>query len=210
VSLRIRVLIAEDRPIVADGLKAALTAAADVSLTAMVTSRSVENEARRYLPDVIIADPACGILDANLGCNPRLVAFTAIEDAQYMHSLFQAGMTGYVCLRSPPADIVRAIRVVAAGEMFVDSIMAARLVGSAQGDRDEDTLSSRELSVIKLVAWGLTDKEIAYNLGVSVKSISSYKQRAVAKLGIRSRADIVRLAIRRNWLVQAAEPCRDN
>ena len=205
-----RVLIAEDRPIVANGLRATLANPRDVEIVAVVATRNAEFEAQRLKPEVTIVDPACKMLSAPYAWRSRLIALTAIEDEQHMHSLFQAGIMGYVCLRSPPADIVRAVHVVAAGELFVDSIMAARLAGSTRGDRGEDTLSSRELSVIKLVAWGLTDKEIADTLGVGIKSISSYKQRAIAKLGVRSRADIVRLAIRRNWLVQAAEPCRDN
>jgi DNA-binding NarL/FixJ family response regulator len=150
---------------------------------------------------VIVADPAHGVLAQRYPWNPRLVALTAVEDAHYMYSQFQNGVVGYVCLRSPLADIAQAIRTVVAGEMFADSIMAAKSIGSIQGRRGEGGLSSRELSVIKLVARGLTDKEIAHNLGVGIKSIGSYKQRAIAKLGVRNRADIVQLAIGRNWLV---------
>lgn len=201
MSFCIRALVAEERPIVAEGLKVTLSGATDIELVALVTNRTAEIEARRLEPEVIVADPAFGALAHGYSWNPRLVALTATEDAHYMYSQFQSGVAGYVCLRSPLADIVQAIRAVAAGQMFADSIMAAKLIGSIQGSRGEGRLSSRELSVIKLVARGLTDKEIAHNLGVGIKSIGSYKQRAIAKLGVRNRADIVRLAIGRNWLV---------
>jgi DNA-binding NarL/FixJ family response regulator len=201
MSFSMHVLVAEDRPIVAEGLRIALAGAADIELVAMVTTRTAEIEARRLEPDVIVADPAHGVLAQRYPWNPRLVALTAVEDAHYMYSQFQNGVVGYVCLRSPLADIAQAIRTVVAGEMFADSIMAAKSIGSIQGRRGEGGLSSRELSVIKLVARGLTDKEIAHNLGVGIKSIGSYKQRAIAKLGVRNRADIVQLAIGRNWLV---------
>jgi DNA-binding NarL/FixJ family response regulator len=156
---------------------------------------------------VVVIDPA-ETLQNVCGCEARLVALTAVEDHEFMNSLFEKGIAGYVCLRSPPLDIVRAIRAAAAGEVFVDSIMAAKLIHSAKGGRCENGLSGRELSVLKLVAWGLTDKEIAHNLGVGIKSINSYKRRAISKLGIRTRAEIVRMALERRWFSETADPGR--
>lgn len=205
---RIRVLIAEDRPIVAEGLQSVLTAVQDVDVVAIVATRLVAIEAPRSRPAVIIADPANKVLHAHYEWGPRFVALSAIEDIKFMHALFQSGVHSYVCLRSPPQDIIRAIRAAVADEIFFDSVMATSIAGSMRNDRGVQALSSRELAVVKLIARGLRDKEIAYDLGVSIKSVSSYKYRAMAKLGIRSRAEIVQLAIENNWLVEKPMPCR--
>lgn len=139
----------------------------------------------------------------------RVVALTRHTDPGYMRRMFEAGASGYVTKRAAADELIVAIRTVAAGGTYVDASMAHLVVNPfvarASNVEDDDhapaaSLNERERHVLKLTAWGHSNKEIAAEIGVSVKTIEYYKARAMDKLALASRADIVRYAVGQGWM----------
>ena len=124
----------------------------------------------------------------------------------YLTRLLRAGASGYVLKRAAASELVRAVRTVAAGGTYVDESLAGALVESyldaesASRQPAGDTLSDRERDVLMRIARGFSNKEIAAELGLSVKTIETYKSRVSEKLALRTRVDIVRYAARQGWL----------
>jgi DNA-binding NarL/FixJ family response regulator len=125
--------------------------------------------------------------------------------------LLQAGARGYLLKRSGPEDLLRAIRAVAAGGVYLDPSVTEKALsepsrhGFGQGVGLEE-LSPREEDVLKLTAQGFGNKEIGRRLDVSARTVETYKARGAEKLGLRSRADIVRFGASRGWLDTIEEP----
>ena len=137
----------------------------------------------------------------------KVLALTVHEDRAYLRLLLESGASGYVLKRAAAAELVQAIRAVAAGGTYLDPALAGsvvdRYVRQPGGQRETVVdLSDRETAVVRLIALGYSNKEIAGRLGLSVKTIETYKNRSMEKLGIRSRVDIVQYAARRGWLEQ--------
>jgi DNA-binding NarL/FixJ family response regulator len=136
--------------------------------------------------------------------NTRIVALTVHEDKSYLHELLEAGASGYILKRAASDELVHAIEMIANGGVYVDPRIAGKLIPvshSGGGRADAQTeLSARESEVMRLIAQGFSNKEISVQLGVSVKTIETYKARSMDKLGLRSRVDIVRMAAMRGWL----------
>ena len=139
----------------------------------------------------------------------RIIGLTAHEDSAYARIFFRAGGSGYVLKRSASEDLVRAIRVVAAGGTYVDPALAKQLLpvrskSSPPARMFRTTeLSEREAEVIRLVAQGHATKEIAGRLELSPRTLETYRARAMEKLGLKTRADIVRYAAQCGWLRDA-------
>ena len=121
----------------------------------------------------------------------------------------RAGASGYVLKQSPPTELVQAIRKVASGTKYLDASMAASGIGFTPEqppvvNRQPTTpLSPRETEVLRLIAWGNTNKEIAARLDLSVKTVEAHKANGMRKLGMRGRIDIVRYALLHGWLHEA-------
>jgi DNA-binding NarL/FixJ family response regulator len=136
----------------------------------------------------------------------KILALTVHEDRAYVQPLLQAGVRGYLLKRSAAEDLVRAIRAVAAGGVYLDPAIADKALadvarhGDANAGSEDGHLSPRETEVLRLTAQGLSNKEIAARLEVSVKTVETYKSRAAEKLGLRTRADIVRYGVTHGWL----------
>jgi DNA-binding NarL/FixJ family response regulator len=123
-----------------------------------------------------------------------------------LRQLLEAGASGYVLKRAAAEELVKAIRVVAAGGVYLDPSLAGKVVsgyvgrkklrGALQGVK----LSGREEEVLRLVAWGYTNKEVAGYLNISVKTVETHKTNLMEKLDLKSRSDIVRYALRSGWL----------
>jgi len=146
---------------------------------------------------------------ASEGPAVRVVILTFYEDRAYVRQALQTGVRGYVLKRSAAENLIPAIRSVLAGGLYVDpgvaerifEVTPARTVGSAPIGSALD-LSSREAEVLKLLALGHSNKEIATELDVSVKSVETYKSRGAEKLGLKTRAEIVRYASAQGWLAR--------
>jgi DNA-binding NarL/FixJ family response regulator len=136
----------------------------------------------------------------------KVLILTMHEDRAYLRQAIDAGVRGYLLKRSAAENLVRAIRAVVTGGLYVDPAIAYRLFDSTpkQGNGLKDgrmpDLTDREGDVLKLVALGYTNKEIARRLDIGVKSVETYKSRGVDKLGLKTRAELVRYASVQGWL----------
>ena len=132
----------------------------------------------------------------------RVLILTVHEDRAYVRQMLAAGAAGYLLKRSAADNLPRAIRGVASGGLYVDPAIANQVfipVSSAPGDSSAD-LSDREEAVLRMTARGYSNKEIAARFTLSVKTVETYRARATEKLGLRTRAEIVRHAAARGWL----------
>ena len=135
-----------------------------------------------------------------------MLVLTVHEDESYLQQVVEAGAVGYVLKRAAGEELIGALRSVAAGNVCFDRTLAEqhlmnrKISHHGPGQHGELRPSPREEKVLRLVAWGYTLKEISGQLGVSMKSVETYRVRVCQKLGLQSRTDIVRFALRRGWL----------
>jgi len=136
-----------------------------------------------------------------------ILALSMHEDMSYLRSLIDAGAAGYILKRSAADELVRAVRVVAAGGRYIDPALSETLAqaltrekASLRGEVSGAPLSEREEAVMRLTAQGYANKEIAVQLRVSIKTVETYKARSMEKLGLDSRADLMRHAVAQDWL----------
>jgi DNA-binding NarL/FixJ family response regulator len=175
--------------------------------------REALEQARRLKPDIVVMDlsmpelnglQATACLKAELP-QLKVIALTAHEDEGYLTQLCKAGADGYVLKRSAGDDLIQALASVGRGGVYFDQDLAAKALTRQRGSgagREPATieLSEREREVLLRVASGFSNKEIATELGLSVKTIETYKVRVGEKLGLRSRAEMVQYALRQGWL----------
>jgi len=206
----IRVLIADDHAILRTGLKLLIEAQPDMTAVAEAPSGTEAIRlVRETKPDVVILDITMAeggglrSISEILRTHPpvRILMLTMHEEPAYVRTALAAGASGYVLKRSVDADLLSAIRAVHKGRTYVDSEMASSLIQHAVPDRAREdsgpaeVLSERELQVLKLVAEGFSSREIAEQILVGVKTVETYRGRFAEKLGLKSRADIVRYAL---------------
>ena len=156
-------------------------------------------------PDVVLLDlslPGMNGIEAvallrERAPDTRLVALSMHEDAEYVHAFLEAGGSGYVPKTSVETDLVDAIRAVARGEYYAPARLLADVARAmANGDPYQHaTLTGRESQVVTQIAQGATYREIAAHLGISEKTVATYRERASEKLGVRTRAELVRWAL---------------
>ena len=138
-----------------------------------------------------------------------VVTLTRHADDAYLQELLRAGVSGYVLKQSAPTELLHAIRAAAAGRQYLDSSLTARLTAafiSREGKRvskSEGTISEKESAVLRLIASGYSNKEIAAQLSLSVKTIEAHKANAMRKLDLNGRIDIVKYAKLQGWLNSA-------
>jgi DNA-binding NarL/FixJ family response regulator len=137
----------------------------------------------------------------------RVLVFTRHSDPAYLQQLLGVGAAGYVLKQSRAHVVVSAIRAVAAGGKFLDPAVAATVMDTfsrpamtLESTPPKTEPSEREEEVLRLAAWGHSNKEIAAQLEISVKTVETHKTNAMAKLGLKNRIDVVRLALLRGWL----------
>ncbi len=214
---KIRIILADDHPIVRAGLIALIEAQEDMELVGEAADGlSALRLAEQHQPDVAVLDvtmPEMGGARATARIHAeyprvRVLALTVHEGEGYLRQLLEAGASGYVLKRTAAEDLVRAIREVAAGGVYVDPKLVGQIVGELVGQsnanrRGENELSHREADVVKLLARGHINREIADRLDLSIKTIEVHKANALEKLGLRSRADLVQYALQRGWLQDA-------
>ena len=209
----LRIALADDHPIVRQGLRVLLEAESDFQVVAEVGDGQAAVElAIELAPEIFVMDlslPVLGGAEATRRITEqdngtRVIGLTAHEDSAYARIFFRAGGSGYVLKRAASEDLVRAIRVVAAGGTYLEPALAKHLLPlrsrtPARMFRTTE-LSEREAEVIRLVAQGHATKEIAGRLELSPRTLETYRARAMEKLGLKTRADIVRYAAQCGWL----------
>jgi DNA-binding NarL/FixJ family response regulator len=210
-----RVLLADDHAVVREGLKFLLNQQPDITVIAEAADgEEAFQQTKKLLPDVVVMDvsmPQCSGIEATerlkQSCpKVRVLALTAHETLDYLRRLLKAGASGYVTKRSAPMELTRAVRAVAAGETYLDATMAGALANdmagrmSSGGAGATEDISPREVEVLRDIARGYSNKEIAARLQISVKTVETYKARLMKKLKLHSRVDIVRYASHQGWL----------
>jgi DNA-binding NarL/FixJ family response regulator len=207
---KIRVLIADDHAILRQGLRALLSLADDIEVVGEAADGEQALEQVRALrPDLVLMDvamPGLGGLEATLAIrrehpDVKVLVLTQYEDGEYVRRFLQAGVSGYLLKKSAGADLAGSIRAASRGGLVLDPDVAkAALTGPAPerggGSRPYDALTDREKQVLKLVAEGKSNKDVAAILGISVKTAMSHREHLMEKLDLHSRTELIHFAIR--------------
>jgi DNA-binding NarL/FixJ family response regulator len=211
---RIRVLLVDDHPILRAGLKSLLGVEPDIEVVAEADNgEDAVQLALQVRPDIVLMDLSLPRLTGTeatkriVAHDPaiRVLVLTAHDDLAFARTLLEAGAAGFALKRGVCDELVRALRIVASGETYVDPSLASTLLQSGPGSRRNGgatvtALSERESEVVRLIAEGHTSKEMAQALGLSPRTLETYKARAMSKLNLRTRAELIRYALRRGWL----------
>jgi two-component system response regulator NreC len=207
-----RILLADDHSVLRSGLRLLLESQPDLQVVGeAATGMETLNLAEQVQPDLILLDlsmPHLGGLDAlsvlkQIVPSVKVLILTMHDDKQYLRRAIQSGASGYILKKAADVELLSAIRAVLRGEMYVHPSMTKSLVeellpqsGDTTAKDDWDSLSEREQEVLKLVALGHTSAEIAEKLSLSAKTVETYRARGMEKLGLRTRAALVRYALR--------------
>ncbi len=207
-----RVLIVDDHAVVRSGLKLVLEAEDGIEPVGEAgTARDAVFEARSTKPDVILLDvvmpdqSGLEIIPTLLQEHPevRILVLSMQDDPQYVREAFAAGARGYVLKEAADNEVVAAVREVASGGRYVHPELGARLVAAESEERrraEEDPLSERESEVLRLLALGHTNQEIAKQLFISVRTAETHRAHIMQKLRLSSRAELVRYALERGLM----------
>lgn len=209
---KLRVVLVDDHAVLQEGLAILINTQSDMEVVACAEDgRTALLCVQEYHPDVVVVDismPGVNGVQATtqirqLYPEVHVVVLTRHSEPCYIRQLLQSGARGYVLKQAVAKELITAIRAVASGETYLDTMLAHRVArqfvaaGTNPGQRLD--LSDRETSVVRLIAYGYSNKEIASQLGISVKTVDTYKLRAMEKLGLHSRAALVRYALQRGW-----------
>ena len=205
----ITVLIVDDHAVLRAGLKLLLDREDDLETVGEAAdARNAVFLTRRHKPGVILLDvtmPGRSGLDVlpellNESPESRALILSMEDDPSYVRQAFAAGASGYMLKEAADAELVDAVRRVAAGEQYVHPALGARLVSPAAGAVDQDELSDREREVLTQLAHGHTNHEIAERLVVSVRTVESHRAHIMSKLRLSTRAELVSYALQHGLL----------
>ena len=207
----IRILIADDHAVFRVGLKALLEKEQDMKVVAEAADGfEAAREATRLDIDVLLLDitmpgltgPQVAELVLREKPDLAIVILTMHEDEQYLHELFRKGVRGFALKRSSGQELIQAIRTAHRGEHYVDPSMAGRVLSALSGETVRSggadrlaRLTPREREVCRLLAYGHTNAEIAEQLAISDRTVETHRSNIMAKLDLKSRAELVRFAI---------------
>jgi DNA-binding NarL/FixJ family response regulator len=211
----IRVLVVDDHAVVRSGIRLLLGREPDIEPVGEAgTGREAIFEARTHKPDVVLMDvvmpdqTGLEALPQLLHEHPdtKVLLLSMQDDPRYVREAFAAGASGYILKEAADAEVVTAIREVAKGGRYVNPELGARLVeaeAAAERRAQADPLSEREREILRLLALGHTNQEIARQLYISVRTAETHRAHIMRKLNVSSRADLVRYAMA-NGLLDAA------
>lgn len=211
-----RVLIVDDHPLIRRGMRDLIGSSEDLIVVGETGSAS---EAVRFICEI---EPDVAVLDVSLpemsgititrqlvsaGCRTRFLLLGAHEDAVTITQALTAGARGYLLKRSANEHLLEAIQTASKDGFYIDPAIGGRFLPSHDGVRIEvasvtktgQSLTDREREVIKLIAFGYSNKEVAAKLGVTSKSVETYKMRASDKLAMRTRSRFVQYALLQGW-----------
>jgi DNA-binding NarL/FixJ family response regulator len=210
----VRILLADDHAMLRDGVRMVLEAhpgfevvgTADNGVEAVALAHSLH-------PDIAVLDVAMPVLNGldatreiRAGCpGTEIVILSMHEGEDYLREALRAGAAGYVLKRAAAKELVGAIQAVQRGESYLDPALTRTLISDYvrkvdRTDLPADALTERELEVLKLVAEGLTNRQIAARLNISIKTVQSHRANLMDKLDLHDRTELVRYAIRRGLI----------
>ncbi|GAB4405149.1 MAG: response regulator transcription factor [Anaerolineales bacterium] len=214
----IRVLLADDHAVLRTGLRLLLTGQNEFEVVAEASTGSEAlSLAEKLQPDLILLDlsmPGLGGMDVlpamqKMVPSTKILILTMYDDPQYLRQALKHGASGYVLKKAADAELISAIRAVLRGEMYVHPSMTRVLLEdilpeakSSSTDLTWASLSEREQEVLKMVALGHTSAEIADQLSLSAKTVETYRARGMEKLGLRTRAALVKFALKGGLIKQ--------
>lgn len=212
----LRILLADDHVTVRQGLKMLIESQGDMTVVSEASDGSAAVEQARTLrPDVVVMDISMGepnglaVTPEVLAASPssRVLILTMHGEEEYLTAALRAGASGYLVKSAATRELVDAVRSVARGDVYVQPaaarVLARRLRDSESGAEDRsrlDKLSDRERDVLRLVAEGYSAPDIAARLGISAKTVDTYRHRIGEKLGVNGRPEYVRFALRTGLL----------
>jgi len=211
----IRLVIADDHATIRDALKLLLGSQPDLQVVGEATDGEEALQAAIALrPDVLLMDvsmPGMNGLQATAAVKSRvpsvnILTLTRHAEESYLGELLRAGASGYALKQSSSTELINAIRTVASGRPYLDPELNGGLLGLfVQGRtlKKPPDLTPRETEVLKMTAWGYTNKEIASRFGLSVKTVEVHKTNGMRKVGMNSRLQLVRFALLRGWFKDA-------
>lgn len=214
------IVIADDHAVIRDGLKLILDNHPDFQVVGEACrGEDACSKVQALKPDVVLMDVAMPGLGGAAATRrirescpqTRVLALSAYEDDAYIRQLLAFGASGYLLKQSATNEIARAIRIVAAGDTYTDPTILSRREAASKRQKagGVEILSNRESEILRYTARGMTNKEIANLMMISVKTVETYKTRFCRKLNLQSRADIVRFALLQGWLNSESGPAED-
>jgi DNA-binding NarL/FixJ family response regulator len=211
----LRIVLAEDHTTVREGIKLLVDSQPDMEVVGEAgDGEGAIKQVTDLKPDLVLMDismPGLNGLKATTKLRRsfpdlKILMLTRHTDDGYLQQLIEAGANGYVLKQSAPTELINAIRAVAAGNAYLDPALTGKVMGGYAGStvslrgENKNKLTDRENEVLRLIALGYSNKEIAATLKLSVKTIEAHKSNAMNKLGVTSRIGIVRYAILQNWM----------
>ncbi len=213
--MSLRLVIVDDHAVVRSGLRRVLEAEDDFEVVAEAgDTRNAVFEARAHRPDVIVMDvvmPGRSGIEAipdvlREAPEAKVLVLSMQDDPSYVREAFAGGASGYVLKEAADTELVTAVREIASGGRYVHPTLGARLVAAEAEERRraaEDPLTDREREVLRLLALGHTNQEIATMLFISVRTAETHRAHIMRKLGLESRAELVRHALAQGLLDEA-------
>jgi two-component system, NarL family, response regulator NreC len=210
--MTIRVLIVDDHPVVRSGLKSLLDAEDDIEAVGEAgTMQEAVFRSRSLKPDVVLMDvvmPGGSGIEAtpavlNEAPDAKVLILSMQDDPSYVRESFAAGASGYVLKEAADEEVVTAVREVAAGGNYVHPSLGAKMVAADAEERrraEADPLTEREREVLRLLALGHTNQEIAGELFLSVRTVETHRAHIMQKLRLQTRAELVRYAMEQGML----------
>ncbi|MBA3716830.1 MAG: response regulator transcription factor [Actinobacteria bacterium] len=210
--MAIRVLVVDDHAVVRSGLRLLLDAEDDIEAVGEAGNmQDAVLRARSLKPDVVLMDvvmPGASGIEATPAVlkeapEAKVLVLSMQDDPSYVREAFAAGASGYVLKEAADEEVVGAVREVAAGGMYVHPTLGARMVAADAEERsraEADPLTEREREVLRLLARGHTNQEIAKSLFLSVRTVETHRAHVMQKLRLSTRAELVRYAMKQGLL----------
>ena len=213
---KLRVLIAEDHELTRVGMKSLVEEQEDMEVVGEASDgRAAIELAKQLQPDVILMDISMPELNGliasaklkRIAPDLKILTVTRHTDDAYLQELLQAGVSGYVLKQSAATELIVALRAVASGNIYLDPKITGKVLKSyaqkgnkLRGENSGGQLTGRESEVLRHIALGYSNKEIAEKMGISVKTVEAHKANSLKKLNMESRKDIVSYAITKGWM----------